>query len=239
MDLKVLSAGAVQRGLEITAETFEKDTGHKVLLTFATAPVIRSTVEDRDLALDLLIAPLELMRKFAQQGLIVSGSGAVVGGVKAGVAVRQGDWQPDISTAQRLKEELIACDAIAYTQGSSGIFAEELLQRFGITERIEKKTTRLADAGAVMKFLASGVNDRVIGFGQLTAIILHAGKGIKLVGPLPKEVENITTYAARIATRSEAPELAQQFLRYLVTPFARAAFQAVGVDPAEAAGVQK
>jgi molybdate transport system substrate-binding protein len=163
----------------------------------------------------------------------------VLGSVKAGVAVRQGDWEPDISTAQRLKEELIACDAIAYTEGSSGIFAEELIQRLGIREVTKEKTTRLADASGVMKFLAGDVNQRTIGFGQLTAILLHAGNGVKLVGPLPKEVENITTYAAGIATGSEAPEVAHQFLRFLVSPFARAALRSIGVEPAPAARTQE
>jgi molybdate transport system substrate-binding protein len=228
--MKVLSAGAVQRGLETAANAFQKETGRQIALAFATAPVIRSKVENQDLALDLAIAPLEAIRQLERKGLITSGSSVVVGKVRAGVAVRRGDWQPDISTAQKLKEELIACDAIAYTQGSSGIFAEELIQRFGMGETIKEKTSRFADAEAVMKFLGAGAHKRAIGFGQVTAILLHAGKGVQLVGSLPKEVESITTYAAGMLTRAEAPEPAQQFLKFLLTPRARAAFQAAGVD---------
>ena len=237
MDLKILSAGAVQRGLEIAAEAFQKETGHRILLTFATAPVIRSKAEE--LAPDLVIAPLEVMSNLTQRSIIASDCRAVLGSVKAGVAVRQGHWQPDVSTAQRLKEELIACDAIAYTEGSSGIFADELIQRLGIRKVTREKTTRLADASAVMKFLAGSVNQRTIGFGQLTAILLHAGKGVKLVGPLPKAVEHITTYAAGVGTGSEAPEVAHQFLRFLISPFARTAFRSLGVEPAAAAGIQE
>ncbi|HEX2225623.1 MAG TPA: substrate-binding domain-containing protein, partial [Candidatus Binatia bacterium] len=106
MDLKVLSAGAVQAGLEIAADVFERDTGHKILLTFATAPVITSKVEDPEIALDLVIAPLEVMSKLTRRHIIAADSGAALGRVKAGVAVRQGDWQPDVSTGQKLKEEL-------------------------------------------------------------------------------------------------------------------------------------
>ena len=238
MDLKVLSAGAVQRGLEIAADAFERDTGHRLLLTFATAPVITSKVEDPEIAVDMVIAPLGLMSQLTKRHIIASDSSAVLGSVKAGVAVRQGDWQPDVSTAERLKEELIVCDTIAYTEGSSGIFAEELIQRLGIREVTREKTTRLPDASAVMKFLADTVNKRTIAFGQLTAILLHAAKGVKLVGPLPKEVENITTYAAGVATGAEAPEVAHQFLRFLVSPFARAAFRSIGVEPEASAGIQ-
>jgi molybdate transport system substrate-binding protein len=144
--------------------------------------------------------------------------------------VREGVWQPDISTADALKEELIACDSIVYTQGSSGVFAEDLIRRFGIGEVVKEKTRRLPDAGAVMEFLASGKTAKAIGFGQITAIVLRADQGVKLVGPLPKEVENITTYAAGIPTRAEAPDAAQRFLNFLITPSARVTFKAAGGD---------
>jgi molybdate transport system substrate-binding protein len=227
--MNVLSAGAVQRGLEAAVDAFEKETGQKISLAFATAPVIRSEVENQELSLDLVIAPLESMRQFEQASLVAPGSSAI-GRVKAGVVVRQGVWRPDISTAAALKEELIACDSIVYTQGSSGIFAEELIRRFGIGEAVEEKTTRLADAGAVMKFLASGETTRAIGFGQVTAIVLHADQGVTLVGPLPNEIENITSYAAGVLTRAEAPDAAQRFLSFLITPAVRSTFKAAGVD---------
>jgi molybdate transport system substrate-binding protein len=228
--MNVLSAGAVQKGLETAANSFEKETGQKISLTFATAPVIRSKVENQELTLDLVVAPLESTRDFEQRRLVTTGSNVVIGRVRAGVVVRQGVWQPDISTADALKEELIACDSIVYTQGSSGVFAEELIRRFGISEVVKEKTTRLADAGAVIKFLASGTTARAIGFGQVTAIVLHADHGVKLVGPLPKEVESITTYAAGITTRAETPDAAQRFLSFLITPSARTTFKAAGGD---------
>jgi molybdate transport system substrate-binding protein len=215
--------------VETAAAVFERESGHKILITFATAPVIRGKVENPELALDLLIAPLETIREFDKQRLVASGSIALVGKVKAAVVVRQGAWQPDISTAQALKAELIACNSIVYNQGSSGIFAEELIQRMGIGAVVKAKTMRLADARAVMKQLANRRTTKDIGFGQITAILLHQEDGVKLVGPLPKEIENITTYAAAIATRAEAPHLAQRFLRFLITPSTKAAFRASGV----------
>ncbi len=228
--MNVLSAGAVQRGLQAAVDAFEKETGQKVSLTFATAPAIHKEVENQELPLDLVIAPLVSMRQFEQARLVAPGSSAMLGRVKAGVVVRQGVWRPDISTAAALKEELIACDSIVYTQGSSGIFAEELIRRFGIGEVVKEKTTRLADAGAVMKFLASDETTRAIGFGQVTAIVLHAEQGVTLVGPLPNEIESITSYAAGVLTRAEAPDAAQRFLSFLITPAVGSTFKAAGVD---------
>jgi molybdate transport system substrate-binding protein len=230
MELKVLSGGAIQSGLQKVAKAFREHTGHGVVTTFNTAPLIRNKIENNGLSFDVIIAPLQMMREFERASHVVSGSSAIVGSVKAGVVVREGGWQPDISTAETLKEALIASESIVYNQGSSGIFAETLLQRLGIEAIAQPKATRLPDADAVMKHLASSRTTRAIGFGQVTAILLHVDRGVRLVGPLPKEVENITTYVAGVGSKSMAPEVAQQFVHFLITPSAGEAFKATGVE---------
>jgi molybdate transport system substrate-binding protein len=92
------------------------------------------------------------------------------------------------------------------------------------------KTIRFADAEGVMKHLAGSRIAKEIGFGQITAILMRSDQGVKLVGALPKEIENITTYAAGVSTRAEAPELAHRFVHFLATPAVRAAFKSTGVD---------
>ena len=230
MVLKVLSGGAVQRGLETAAQAFEKETGHKVVLTFATAPAIRRRVESGEANADVLLVPIQTVEDFAASGHVATGSNAVIGSVKAGVVIRRGELEPDISTARALKDELIASESIVYTEGSSGIFVEKLLEQLGIAEEAKAKTIRFPDAEGVMKHLASSRTAREIGFGQITAILMRSDQGVKLVGPLPKEIENITTYAAGVSTGAEAPELAQRFVRFLATAAVRAAFKSTGVD---------
>ena len=230
MVLRVLSGGAVQRGLETAAQAFEKETGHKVVLTFATAPAIRRRVESGEANADVLLVPIQTVEDFAASGHVAAGSSAVIGSVKAGVVVRRDAPEPDISTAQALKADLIGSESIVYTEGSSGIFVEKLLDHLGIAAEVMAKTIRFADAEGVMKHLASSRTAREIGFGQITAILMRSDQGVKLVGALPKEIENITTYAAGVSTGAEAPELAQRFVRFLATPAVRAAFKSTGVD---------
>ncbi len=227
--LLILSGGAVQKGLETAAENFEKTSGRKLVISFAAAPVLRQKVESKEGVPDIIVAPLPMMIEFENAGCIIAGSTTVIGSVKAGVVVRQGTWKPDISTAEALKRELIACESIVYNRGSSGIFVEKLMQRLGIAELANAKTTRLPDAKSVMTHLAGSKIKREIGFGQITAILLHAQKGISLVGPLPKEVENLTTYAAGVSTTAEAPEVAEQFVSFMGSPAGREMFKASGV----------
>jgi molybdate transport system substrate-binding protein len=230
MALRVLSGGAVQKGLEAAARAFEKETGHEVVLTFATAPAIRRRLESGETAVDLILAPVETLEEFMTTGRVVAGPSALVGKVKAGVVVRRGAAEPDISTAEALKKAILDSQSVVYNEGSSGIFVEKLLERLGIAEPVKTKTTRYPDADGVMKHLAANSTEREIGFGQITAILMRSDQGVKLVGPLPTEVENITTYAAGVSTDAQTPELAQRFIRFLTAPAARAAFKANGVE---------
>jgi molybdate transport system substrate-binding protein len=228
--LKVLSGGAVQRGLVSLAKAFEDETSHKIIFAFATAPVLRRRLARDEGAFDIVVAPLPLMKEVEPTGFIIAGSSAVIGGVRAGVVVRENSSEPDISSAEALKKEILASRSLVYNEGSSGIFVEKLLERLGVAEQAKAKTTRVPDAEAVIRHLASSTVEKEIGFGQITAILAHFGRGVKLVGPLPKEVENVTVYAAAVSAKTNAPEVAAQFIRFLVTPSAKEAFKATGVE---------
>jgi molybdate transport system substrate-binding protein len=230
MAIKVLSGGAVQRGLEAAARAFEKETGHKIILTFATAPAIRRKVESAEPCPDVVLAPVQTMEDFTKRGDIAAGLSAVIGSVKAGVVVRKGAPEPDISSAAAFKKEILDSQSLVYNEGSSGIFVDKLLEQLGVAEQAKTKTMRFPDAEGVMKHLAGSRTAREIGFGQITAILMRSDQGVKLVGPLPKEIENITTYAAGVSTGSQAPDSAQQFVRFLITPTAVKLFSAAGVE---------
>lgn len=228
--LEVLSGGAVRRGLESLAKSFQQETGHEIAITFATAPVLRRKVESHEVSPDIIVVPVPMMKDIETKGYVVPGSSAVIGSVKAGVVVRQGAWEPDISSAEAFKKEIIACNSLVYNEGSSGIFVEKLLERLDVAQEAKTKTTRLPDAEAVMKHLASSKTEKEIGFGQITAIVLYTTRGVKLVGPLPKEIENVTVYAAGVVAKSKAPEPAAEFVRFLAAPSAKEVFRATGVE---------
>ena len=69
-----------------------------------------------------------------------------------------------------------------------------------------------------------------IGFGAITEIRMYEPKGLKLVGPLPADVQNYTTYEAAIMRGAAAPDAAKAVLRALASPAGRSAFAAGGVE---------
>lgn len=228
--INVLSAGAIRRGLANLAAVFEEETGHRVVITFATAPVIRNSIDNKEAGSDIVIAPVPMMKDFEKNGSIVAGSSAVVGKVRAAVVVRDSAVEPDISTAEAFKKEILATTSLVYNEASSGLYIEKLMERLGVAEQVKAKTTRLPTAEAVMTHLAENKNKNEIGFGQVPAILVYKNQGVKLVGALPKEIEKVTTYAAGLLANAGDLESGGKLVQFLTTPAAREAFMATGVE---------
>jgi molybdate transport system substrate-binding protein len=146
-----------------------------------------------------------------------------------GVAVRPGAPVPDISSAEALKKSVLEAESIVFNRASTGLYFEGLLKKMGIYDQVEKKTTRYADGAAVMEHVLKG-KGREIGFGPITEILLHRDHGLRLVGPLPAETQNYTSYTASVMTAAPSAGAAQQFVRYLGTPAAKATFVAAGIE---------
>ena len=224
-EIKVLSAGAVEPGLRAAANAYAKQSGNEVKITFNTAPEIRKRVGAGE-TFDVVIAPPAALDEFAGK---VSADRVGLGRVGLGVAVRPGAEVPDISSTDALKRSVLAADSIVFNRASTGIYLENLFKKMGLYDEILSKTTRYPDAGAVMEHVLKG-KGKEIGFGPVTEILLHRDKGLKLVGPLPADIQNYTSYSAAPMTSAANAEAAKAFVRYLGSPECRALLVAAGVD---------
>jgi molybdate transport system substrate-binding protein len=226
-EIKVLSAGAVEPGLRAAAAAYEKQSGNVVRITFNTAPEIRKRIGGGE-SFDAVIAPPAALEEFAAAGK-VAGDRVALGRVGLGVAVRPGAEAPDISSTEALKRSVLQADSIVFNRASTGIYLENLFKKMGLYEQILPKTTRYPDAGAVMEHVLAG-KGREIGFGPVTEILLQRDKGLRLVGPLPADIQNYTSYSAAPMSSAADAELARGFVRYLGGAESKALFVAAGVD---------
>lgn len=226
-EISVLSAGAVEPGLKAAAAAFEKRTGHVVKISFDTAPQIRTRVGGGE-TWDVVIVPPAILDEFAKAGKVEK-ERVTVGRVGMGVAVRAGAPTPDISNAEALMRSVLAADSLVFSRGSSGVYFEGLLKKMGIYGQVESRITRHANGASVFEHVLKG-KGREVSFGQITEIQLYRDKGLRLVGPLPAEVQNYTSYAgARVTARSNA-EVARAFVRHLGSPAGKALFAAAGIE---------
>jgi molybdate transport system substrate-binding protein len=225
-ELKVLSAGAVAPGLKAAAEAFRRASGTEVKIQFNTVPQIAKKLGDGETA-DILIAPPKLLD--AEAGRVSAEGRIVLGRVGAGLFVRAGAPAPDIATTAALKQALLSADSVVYNKASSGQYIAKMIEQLGIADQLKAKTTRYDDADAVVDHVAKGKGNQ-IGFSPIPEIKQSEQKGVTLVGPLPADIQNYTTYGAAALTGATAKDAAQAFLAYLATAEAKRTFAGAGIE---------
>jgi molybdate transport system substrate-binding protein len=227
-EIKVFSAGAIEPGLVRAIEAFKRASGDSVKVEFNTAPQLAKRLADGDVA-DVLIAPPAALDQQTKDGKVVAEGRVTVGKVGAGVVMRKDLPSPDIATTAAFKQTVLGADSIVYNTASTGLYLEKLFERLGVADAIKAKTTRYPNGERVMEHLIHGKGNE-IGFGAITEIKLFEPKGLKLVGPLPAEVQNYTTYAAAPMAGAPSPQAAKAFLAFLASAEAKQAFAAGGVE---------
>jgi molybdate transport system substrate-binding protein len=227
-DLKVMSAGAVEPGLVRLIEQFKLDTGHTVQVQFGSAPQLTARLTAGQPG-DILIAPTAVMDQAVTARTVHAPTRTAVGRVGVGIAVRRGAPVPDVSTVDRLKNALLAADAVVFTRGSSGQYVERMLTKIGVADGIASKIVRAEDGEALIARLLEGKGND-IGLGAITEIRQFEPKGVMLVAPLVDAVQNFTVYEAAVLTAARTPQSAARFVRFITTPEARKVLAAVGVQ---------
>ena len=224
-EIRVLSAGAVEPGMVKVIDAFRRETGHEVKVAFATAPEILKRLGAGETA-DVVIVPPAALDDLVKSGKVAAAEHVTVGRIGVGVAVRDGAPLPKIATVDEFKQSLLNADSVVYNQASTGIYLESLFDRLGIGAQLKPKTTRYVDFAAVLDHVIKGKGNE-IGLGASAVIIEGKNKGLRLVGPLPAEIQNYTNYAATVAAANNA---AREFVCYLTTPAAKATFAAAGIE---------
>ncbi len=229
-EIKVLTGGAFKQVVLALVPAFERESGHKVIVDNDTAGALKKRIEGGE-AFDIAVVTPAVIGELATAGKIVPGSRLDLARVGVGVAVKEGAPKPDIATVEALKQALISAKTVAYIDpasgGSSGVYIEKLFQQLGIADQIRPKA-KLKRGGHVADLIVSG--EAEIALHQISEII--PVKGAVLVGPLPKEIQNYTTYAAGLSASSASKDAAQAFIKALAGPAAAAVLKEKGMEPA-------
>ena len=224
MEIDVLSGAAVEPALIAAAELFRQRTSNQVKIAFATTPEIRRLV-GAGATPDVVIAPSAALDALANSGTIDGTARVPLGRVGIGVVVRDGAHKPDVSTTEALKRAVLDADAVIYNRASSGLFVEGLLQRLGLAEHIQAKTKRFTGTDMIEPLING--KGKEIGFMPVAQILNWRGRGLQLVGPLPADIQNYTTYASEPGKKSEG---GVAFVRFLGTSEARSIFAGAGIE---------
>jgi molybdate transport system substrate-binding protein len=230
MPLKILSAGAVKRGVTQITQQYEADNGNAVSVEFDTAPSLRDRLQ-RGEATDVLVMPPAKLDELARAGLVDNAHRGYIGRSRMGLFVKRGVTVPDISTVDAFKRAILAADAVVYNTASSGLYMEKFLEKLSLYAQVRARIVKVDSGAAVMQQVAAHPGN-AIGSGQLSEIRVQLDKGvaIALAGPLPDDIQNATPYDAAAVATSAAPDAARGLVAALTSPAAKAVFAATGID---------
>ncbi len=224
--LKVLTAGAFKQVLLAVIPQFEASS-RALKWETNTVGIIVKRIEAGE-TFDLVIASPAALVTLGKAGKVEGGIDLAKVGV--GMAVREGAAKPDIGSVDAFKKALLAAKSVAYVDpaagGSSGIYVSGLIDRLGIGAEVRQKAV-LVRGGAAADRIVSG--EAEIALQQISEIL--PVKGAVLVGPLPSEIQNYTTYSAAITVGTREKPSAQALIDLVRSSAGAAAIKSAGMEP--------
>ncbi len=226
--LKILSAGAVKRGVARIAAAFEKETGTKVEIEFTPVPEVRKRVAAGETA-DVIVATPAAMDEIATAHKIIADSRGYIGRSRMGVVIHADAPVPAIPDTESFKKLLLGASHVVRNEASSGIYTEKLLGKLELTEQLGTKIVVVKTGSNIMEYVAAHPA-QAVGLAQISELMVMMDKGckVKLAAPLPDEIQNMTSYdaAAMIGAPAAAVDLAKRF----VTADAKKIFAETGIS---------
>jgi len=232
-ELKVMSAIGVQEVMEDLGPTFERVSGHKLTIVFATLGPALKRIEGGETA-DVVVLPAQGIDSLVKVGKAAGSDVRTVARSQVGVAVRKGTPKPDISSPEAFKQSMLAANSIFISDPARGGIGTphvlRVFERLGITEEMKRKTiyTKVAGRAGIAQALAE--TDVNISLNQLQEFAPVAG--MEIVGPLPGDLGLSTLFSAVVMGSAKNVDAAKAMVNFLRTPEAATVIKARGLEPA-------
>ena len=219
-EIRVLSGGAAKSLVDPLAKSFPGATVH---MEYQPMGKLVQSLKAGDAA-DMVIVTSEVLPSLQLQGKPIARVGI-------GVAVNEKAPSPDISTVAAFRKTLLAAKSVVFIDpkvGTSGKHLAEVFRKLDIEKEIHAKAT-LGQGGYVTEPVGRGEIE--LGIHQISEIL--PVKGVKLVGPLPAELQKYTVYVAAPSARTGKKAAVDAFIAHLTGPEARGRLEKAGYTPPE------
>jgi molybdate transport system substrate-binding protein len=175
--------------------------------------------------LDVVVLARDVVDDLTATRRIAPGSRVDLWVSAIGVAVRAGAPRPDIGSAAGIKAAVLAARRVGYSTGPSGQYLAKLFASWDADGKLKDRITVAPPGVPVGSLVARGEID--LAFQQLSEL---GGDGIDVLGPLPPEIQMITTFSGGVALSSTQPAAARELLAFFGSPAHRGLKQAHGMD---------
>ncbi len=224
--LAIICTMSCKEALIELVPVFERESGYGVDVTYGAGPELAKKIRGGVRA-DIFVGPEEFSGSLIDEGRLVGSTRTAFAHSSAVVAVKAGGSKPDISSAEKLKEALLAAKAVCYSGGASGIHFVQACERLGIAELVAAKLVKPRPGEMVGPVLVRG--DADIGVQQPAELL--PVPGVEILGPLPPELRQTIVYGATVFTGSTQHDGNQAFVAFMRSPAAREVLHETGLDP--------
>ena len=232
IDIKVLSTTAMKMVFEELSPRFEREIGNRLAVTLGPSLVLEKRVGEDEVA-DMAILGSAGVKDLIARGKIVAGSAIDIARSAIGVAVRKGAPRPDLSSAESFKRTMLTAKSIACSKpvggGASGAHLAKVFEKLGIAEAMAAKAQYGAGGAAGLAGLVVLRGEAEIGIQQMAELITV--DGLDVVGPLPPELQMVTTFTGTIPVTASHADAGRALIGFLTTPAAKAVIKAKGLEP--------
>ena len=228
-EIDAMITTAMKAAVDELAPPFERASGHVLRITYGPSGGLARRLNAGEAA-DLVVVDSEALDELIKQGKVAGGR-TDVARTGIGIAVRKGAPKPDVSSPEALKRALLAAKSIAHTApAGGGVTAAHVVgvfEKLGIAAEVTPKVKLAAGGpnGRVSVLVSSG--EAEIGLQQVSELM--SNPQVEVIGMLPAQLQQVTTYSAGTTTTARQMEAAQAFIRHLAAPAAMTIYKTKGL----------
>jgi len=225
-ELQVIAGAGITAALNEIVSQFEKETGHKIVVRYGSAPQLIKMATTSPF--DLGVCPEDVFKDKGARAQLAPEPLINAARVGIGVAVKAGAPKPDISTPEALKQTLLNAKSVASIPATAtGAHLAGVYERLGIAEEMK---ARMKAQPLPPENVAEAVAK---GDAELGVFILNvlSDPRLDVVGQLPGELKREIVYTAGVAANTREAEAAKAFIAYLMSRDGAAVLRAKGMTP--------
>jgi molybdate transport system substrate-binding protein len=223
-ELKILSTAnaAIRGALTELAPRFEKSTGHRITVEYASALPLKRRI-DAGGTFDVVIAPA-LVDDLIKQGKVAAPTRATLARTGLGVGVPKGAPKPDIGSVEAFRRTLRDAKSIGYEPESQpGLLFLEVLDHLGAQDlRLSLKAYRATES------LAAALETRDVEI--VVSSIANLASVTDSVVEFPPDLQQHIEFAIGVSAATREPEAASALVTFLVSPAVAPVFKARGLQ---------
>lgn len=225
--MKMLCTNGVKAVTVELIPQVQRETGLAIAAVYGSTQLLMDKIGEGETG-DIALLSAEAIDELIGQRVIAAGSRVDIARSSIGVAMRRGMLAPDVSTIEALRRVLLGAKSVLHSKtGISGQYMPTLFERLGIAREIAAKAVVPA-YGTVGEALARG--EAEIALQQISELL--PVPGVKVIGPLPEEVQLLTTFSAGTFADAEEPRAVRMLLERFTGNAARPLYARNGLAPA-------